>query len=93
MVHGLDGHRINTWTDPDGCYWPQDLLPSKIPTARIMTFGYNAGMYFNDSTLGIKEHAIALLDALRNKREEEYVSYTFLLQVCLLDADPGLLGA
>lgn len=36
FVHGLSGHRINTWSDGK-IMWPRDLLPEKIPNARIMT--------------------------------------------------------
>lgn len=35
------GHRTKTWTKND-VLWPDELLPKKMPTARIMTFGYDA---------------------------------------------------
>ena len=35
-MHGLRGHRINTWQDND-VLWPRDLLPQDIKNARIMT--------------------------------------------------------
>jgi hypothetical protein len=43
FVHGLTGDRTTTWTaqgqsDP----WPKTLLPSKLSTARILTYGYDA---------------------------------------------------
>jgi len=32
-----------TWTDRDASEpWPKALLPSEIPTARALTFGYDA---------------------------------------------------
>ncbi|KAF2654337.1 hypothetical protein K491DRAFT_679804 [Lophiostoma macrostomum CBS 122681] len=46
FLHGLHGHRKDTWTykDPDGteCFWPQDLLPKDLPNARIYSYGYDA---------------------------------------------------
>lgn len=36
FVHGLRGHRINTWSSNDTC-WPKDLLPEDIKDARILT--------------------------------------------------------
>ena len=73
MVHGLNGNRTTTWTK-NGCFWPQDLLPEKIPTGRVLTFGYNADFVGNYSTYGIREHASKLLTSLRDKREEPDVS-------------------
>lgn len=29
----------------DNTLWPRDLLPKKIPRARILTFGYDADVY------------------------------------------------
>jgi hypothetical protein len=77
MVHGLNGDSINTWTQR-GCFWPRDLLPEKLPTASVLTFGYNAGLAMNYSTLNIQDHATALLSSLRDKREEPGVSYFWL---------------
>ncbi|KAL6405839.1 hypothetical protein AUP68_10978 [Ilyonectria robusta] len=43
FIHGLMGHRTKTWTKND-VLWPDELLPNKIPTARILTFGYDANI-------------------------------------------------
>ena len=72
MVHGLNGHRMNTWTHNE-CFWPRDLLYPKLPNIRVMTFGYNADLAMNYSTLGIKDHATKLLTSLRDEREEHEV--------------------
>ncbi|RYP53829.1 hypothetical protein DL768_001280 [Monosporascus sp. mg162] len=69
MVHGLNGNRTTTWTQ-NGCLWPRDLLPEKISTARVLTFGYNADLAWNYSTYGIRDHATMLLTSLRDKRDE-----------------------
>ena len=50
-MHGLNGHREKTWTfvdeKPKGkeFLWLKDFLPSKIPNARILTWGYDARTY------------------------------------------------
>ncbi|MCJ1398164.1 hypothetical protein MMC11_001361 [Xylographa trunciseda] len=43
FVHGLTGNREVTWTHKtNGVFWPKDLLKRDVPTARILTFGYDA---------------------------------------------------
>ena len=43
FVHGLTGDRDRTWTHPLSSEpWPKTLLPTYLPTARILTFGYDA---------------------------------------------------
>ena len=41
-VHGLDGHLEKSWTADNGVLWLRDLLPERIPHARILTYGYDA---------------------------------------------------
>ena len=46
-VHGLNGHRERTWTcdnrtGGDGVMWLRDLLPKRIPRARVWTWGYDS---------------------------------------------------
>ncbi|KAN0120203.1 ankyrin [Hyaloscypha variabilis] len=73
-IHGLNGGRWSTWTykakGKTDVMWLQDLLPDKLPQARVMTFGYNADMINNYSTSNIRDHARKLLSMLRNKRDE-----------------------
>ena len=73
MVHGLNGDHQTTWTK-DSVFWPRDLLPLKLPKARVMSFGYAANILLNSSTFSIRDHAMKLLTALRDKREEQDVS-------------------
>ncbi|OCK96149.1 uncharacterized protein K441DRAFT_657484 [Cenococcum geophilum 1.58] len=44
-VHGLNGHRDETWTAGNGVNWLRDLLPQDLPNARIMAWGYDANTY------------------------------------------------
>lgn len=78
FVHGLGGDRINTWTwrgsnTEDTTFWPQELLPIDCPTARILSFGYNADIakFYPESSetiapeLTIDDYSRALLEALK----------------------------
>ena len=51
--------------------WLKDLLPEKLPGARIMTFEYNAGAVANTSPYGVRANAVKLIRALRDKREDD----------------------
>jgi hypothetical protein len=48
--------------------WLKDFLPKKLPTARILLFGYNANVAFQTSTAGVREQAENLLNRLNGKR-------------------------
>ncbi|KAK2601581.1 hypothetical protein QQS21_004899 [Conoideocrella luteorostrata] len=86
FVHGLGGDRIDTWTWrdkdlDDTTFWPGDreLLPTDCPTARILSFGYNADIakFYPESsktispTLTIDDYSTALLESLRQLRGDE----------------------
>ncbi|KAI3316912.1 hypothetical protein HD806DRAFT_541795 [Xylariaceae sp. AK1471] len=86
FVHGLTGDRERTWTAKDASNpWPQTLLPSKLPTARILTFGYDA--YVADwrgvvSQNRIENHAYNLLTSLASYREEDDTNEHPIIFVC-----------
>ena len=43
FIHGLNGHAQRTFTHPETyAYWPQDLIPEKVPTARVLIYGYSS---------------------------------------------------
>lgn len=47
LIHGLHGNEVRTWTYGSGqksVFWPQELLPSDIGDARILSFGYDANI-------------------------------------------------
>ena len=63
FVHGLTGNRETTWTHSNGTYWPRDLLPQALPTARIITFGYDANVvriWDTASSNGLYDHGKSL---------------------------------
>lgn len=69
-VHGLNGHREQTWTAPDGVNWLSDFLPSDIPNARILTWGYDANTNSTSqiSAQSLYDHAKTLVSDLCLKR-------------------------
>lgn len=74
FVHGLTGDRERTWTSPvNGVCWPRDLLPTVLPDARVLTFGYDAYVarkHGQIAQIDISHHANDLLNALANERQQ-----------------------
>ncbi|KAK0645815.1 Alpha/Beta hydrolase protein [Cercophora newfieldiana] len=71
-VHGLNGHPFETWTQAgkgDSTLWLKDLLHTKLPGVRVMTFGYDATVLGNTSEQNVRANAGSLLAELRNRRE------------------------
>ncbi|KAI1075136.1 hypothetical protein F5B20DRAFT_595294 [Whalleya microplaca] len=71
-VHGLNPlgnplHAESTWTS-EGKLWLRDFLPNRIPSARILLFGYNSNVAFQASTAGITEQAENLLNHVQAAR-------------------------
>ena len=73
FIHGLCGHRRDTWTKDRIC-WPKDLLPKEdVSNVRILTFGYDSrivefGGHASFNTLF--KHSIGLLNGLRRERSD-----------------------
>ncbi|KAK1765234.1 hypothetical protein QBC33DRAFT_495970 [Phialemonium atrogriseum] len=86
FVHGLTGDREQTWTSPNATDpWPKTLLPNKLPTARVLTFGYDA--YVADwrgvvSQSRVGNHAWNLLTSLARYREEDDTNDRPIIFVC-----------
>jgi hypothetical protein len=84
-VHGLNGDSKNTWTNSrTNAFWLKDFLPHDVPDARILTFGYNAGAAFGNTTADIIDHAKSLLSSLVDKREEDDVGCRYSLETLRL---------
>jgi protein SERAC1 len=75
---------IGTWRDKsEETFWPKDLLPTDCPTARILSFGYNADFakFYPDAEtiapeLTIDDYSTSLLEALKVLRgDTESVSH------------------
>ena len=75
FLHGLGGGREKTWT-AHGAFepWPKALLPVELPTARIITFGYDAhvaGWQGGGLSNEIGNTALDLLTALATYRKSD----------------------
>jgi hypothetical protein len=75
FVHGLTGHREATWTAKGSDLpWPQELLPSEVPKARVLTFGYDARVLDWRSMVAqnrIANHSRNLVHAIANYRDRD----------------------
>ena len=75
LVHGLDAVDdrrrgcIKTWTAEDGTVWPRDLLPARMPEARVLCYEYNGSIRGATSIAGTRDHARSLLQQLEDYRE------------------------
>jgi len=71
-IHGLNGHRENAWTSKNGTMWLKDLLPEDIPSARILTYGFDADTrsFTQTSTQNIFRHAETFVGDLSQVRRE-----------------------
>ncbi len=69
-VHGLQGDAFKTWENGHGTLWLRDLLPKDIPSARIMTFGYDSTVAFSNSVARIEDKALDLLNRLGGQRDK-----------------------
>ncbi|KAI9150668.1 Agmatine deiminase [Paramyrothecium foliicola] len=86
FVHGLNGNQERTWTgsgitEP----WPATLLPLEIPTARILTFGYDASAIDYRSFVSasrIRNHAWNLLTSLAAHREKDDTDSRPIIFIC-----------
>lgn len=78
-VHGLNGHREKTWT-ANNVNWLHDFLPSDIPNARILTWGYDANTHSTSqiNTQYLYDHAQGLVSDLCLDRKLAKVQKLFL---------------
>ena len=66
-VHGLKGDPYKSWSEGE-TLWLRDFLPKDVPTARVMTFGYDARIEGGSSENSIRTTAEKLLNRLSSKR-------------------------
>ncbi|KAK4206997.1 hypothetical protein QBC37DRAFT_104982 [Rhypophila decipiens] len=71
-IHGLQGDAIQSWTHERTKFmWLTDYLPEQFPKARIFTYAYNSGVWFNGSTKTIEQESVNLLTYLDHKVEQD----------------------
>ncbi|KIW24812.1 uncharacterized protein PV07_10502 [Cladophialophora immunda] len=79
-VHGLGAHPDDTWTqkrgDGDEARWvnwleEEDMLPTRVPNARIMRYGYKSGWFGAEAIKqSARTTAERFLTALRRERKD-----------------------
>jgi hypothetical protein len=77
-VHGLNGHREKSWTDDkSGVLWLRDLLPSRLPNVRVLTFGYDVDTLklSGVSQLSLNHQAAFLAEELLRFRPDSQVAW------------------
>lgn len=87
FLHGLTGDREDTWTDKKAkVFWPRDLLPGKLPKARIITFGYDADVigFMTVSMNRIGNHAQDLVSKLADLRDTTFTVRRSILAVLMV---------
>ncbi|KAK4888605.1 hypothetical protein LTR27_012500 [Elasticomyces elasticus] len=69
-VHGLLDNPFDAW-QRDGKIWLQDpeFLPSLVPSARILSYGYNSSVALSQTFSGVDEFAELLLNSLEQERD------------------------
>ncbi|KAI3317143.1 hypothetical protein HD806DRAFT_395882 [Xylariaceae sp. AK1471] len=72
FLHGLNGRADTTFFhEGSGTFWPVDLLSKDVPNARILTYGYDAGVTNFFKPVGqntLRDHASNLVNGLAAKR-------------------------
>ncbi|KAI1433920.1 hypothetical protein GGR50DRAFT_704951 [Xylaria sp. CBS 124048] len=98
FIHGLTGHREKTWTaEGADSPWPQTLLPFELPTSRVLTYGYDAGVVDWKSVVSesrVRNHAWNLLQALalyRDRDDTNHRPILFALVIARQRLEPHLL--
>ncbi|KAI1210264.1 P-loop containing nucleoside triphosphate hydrolase protein [Annulohypoxylon truncatum] len=105
-IHGLNGHRENTWTADNDVHWLRDLLPKDLPNVRILTWGYDANTHASDrvNCQYIYDHARELVGDLTrmrtltnsNERPIIFVAHSLggiVVKSALIHADAARQGA
>lgn len=68
-VTGLAGHAFGSWRSRQtGQMWLRDWLPKAVPTARILTYGYDTTLIGGQSNASVLEFATRLLEAIKTVR-------------------------
>ena len=80
FIHGLRGHRRDTWTKDNVC-WPQELLSKEegLSHTRVLTMGYDANIVTVNGRASLNtlfQHSINLVQELSRVRRKDAVSRT-----------------
>ena len=82
-VHGLLANAFDAWQEDD-TLWLRDqgFLPKFVPTARILTYGYNSSVALSQSVSGVSQFAETLLNFLEQERRSDQEKSRPLLFIC-----------
>lgn len=83
-IHGLNGHYRRTWTASNGANWleTEEFLPSQLPNARIMSYGYNSTVQFSKSEADSGIFAEQLLESLMSNRRTDVEKKRPVVFIC-----------
>ena len=83
LIHGLNGHAQRTFTHPEtSVYWPQDILPKMVPTARVLTYGYNSSTKNISEGHNVLDIALQLIVDLKDYRREKTEKERDIVLIC-----------
>lgn len=84
VVHGLNGHAQRTVTHPETLvYWPRDLLPEKVPSARVLTYGYKSSTTREISEAqNVLNISLQLIVNIKDYRREEKEKERDIVLIC-----------
>lgn len=76
-IHGLGGDAYTTWMDGSRI-WLSEFLPSHVPEARVLSFGYSVSDALACFGAGIEQQAIKLLSKLKAARDNKSRKIVFV---------------
>jgi len=80
-IHGLGGDKFGTWTE-NGKLWLRDFLPTRLPEARIFTYGYNSVVAFSKSAAQVDDFARDFLHRVQLHRKSEQERSRPMVFIC-----------
>ena len=73
FITGLDGNAYGSWTSrKSGVMWPRDILTADLPSARVLTYGYNTKLQ-NNTFHTLNDFVYLFLADLRLARDSDDV--------------------
>lgn len=68
-ITGLAGHAFGSWKSRKSSkMWLRDILPDDLPSARILTYGYDTRLAGSHSNARILDYAKEFLDTVMDAR-------------------------
>ncbi|KAH8426564.1 uncharacterized protein LDX57_004300 [Aspergillus melleus] len=91
-VTGLAGHAYGSWAERPDRMWLRDFLPSSIPNARVLVYGYRSQVQGNNqSTSILTHHADTFMNDLLTMRDNPECQNRPLVLIVSISG-PGISG-